>query len=99
MAASGQDRHPYEPEIQVGVHNSEKSVIIEISDNGTGMDQKTREQAFEPLFTTRARGTGLGLANVQKIVKEHKGSVRLSSVMGEGTTVKIELPVAETLSD
>jgi len=86
------EEEPYNPEIFVGTREEGGSVVIEIRDNGTGMDPETREHALEPLFTTRARGTGLGLANVDKIVKEHNGNLTLESEPGQGTRVIIFLP-------
>jgi PAS domain S-box-containing protein len=82
----------YEPRIIVKTDRRDDAVIIEITDNGIGMNEETRERAFEPLFTTRARGTGIGLANVSKIVDEHGGKVCLESRPGEGTKVTIALP-------
>jgi signal transduction histidine kinase len=82
----------YHPEIQVATRAGGGGVIMEISDNGIGMDEKTMDRAFEPLFTTRARGTGLGLANVRKIITEHGGSVSVESNPDLGTKVIIILP-------
>jgi signal transduction histidine kinase len=89
---------PYDPEIYIGTRGVEDGVVIEISDNGTGMDSQTLEHALEPLFTTRARGTGLGLANVDKIVKEHSGELNLESEPGRGTRVTVFLPDRERMS-
>ena len=82
----------YQPEIRVAVVSDDDEIVIEIADNGIGMDKKTLERAFEPLFTTRARGTGLGLANVRKIITEHGGTVSIESDPGAGTKVIITLP-------
>jgi PAS domain S-box-containing protein len=82
----------YHPMIRVTATQADGLVAIEVHDNGIGMDEETRRHAFEPLFTTRARGTGLGLANVQKIVAEHNGKVSLVSEPGKGTTVTVLLP-------
>ncbi|RJQ65708.1 MAG: PAS domain S-box protein [Desulfobacteraceae bacterium] len=82
----------YKPRIVVATQTREKDVVIEICDNGIGMSQETLQRAFEPLFTTRARGTGIGLANVKKIVEEHGGNVILESRLGEGTQMTITLP-------
>ena len=82
----------YHPVIRVAATQADAMVAIEVRDNGIGMDEETRRRAFEPLFTTRARGTGLGLANVQKIVAEHNGEVSLVSTPGKGTTVTVLLP-------
>ncbi len=82
----------YHPKICVTARQTGAAVEIEVRDNGIGMDEITREHAFEPLFTTRARGTGIGLANVRKIVSEHNGDVTLASEPDRGTTVIVKLP-------
>ncbi len=66
-----------------------------VKDNGIGMDAETVNQAFEPLFTTRARGTGLGLAIVKKIVEEHEGSVSLDSEPDRGTKATVVIPIRQ----
>jgi PAS domain S-box-containing protein len=81
-----------------------RRVLLQISDNGKGMDEQTRDRIFEPFFTTKFQGRGLGMAAVYGIVKKHGGNVYVDSTLGRGTTVSIYLPgtkasesVAETV--
>ncbi|MEO6031408.1 MAG: PAS domain S-box protein [Burkholderiaceae bacterium] len=71
-------------------------VSISIRDSGAGMSEATRERAFEPFFTTKelGRGTGLGLSTVYGFAKQSRGTVTLSSTLGEGTVVTLYLPAA-----
>ena len=68
-------------------------VMLEISDNGPGMDEMTQARVFEPYFTTKESGTGLGLATVFTIVKQMNGRVILNTTLGCGTTFSIYIPV------
>lgn len=68
------------------------SVEIAVSDNGCGIPEDQHERIFTPFFSTKAQGTGLGLSLVQRIVREHEGLLLLTSKVGVGTTVTIQLP-------
>ena len=70
--------------------------VILIKDNGIGMSQETLARVFEPYYTTKASGTGLGLTMVYKIVKEFSGDIQVESRQGEGSAFIISLPVPQT---
>lgn len=70
--------------------------FIEISDSGCGMTEETAAKIFEPYFTTKADGTGLGMTTVYKIIKEFGGEISVSSKVMEGTVFTVELPVPQT---
>jgi two-component system sensor histidine kinase HydH len=70
-------------------------VGFEVSDNGPGIPPEARARIFTPFFTMRQGGTGLGLALVQRVVQAHQGTVSFKSVLGQGTTFRVELPTAE----
>lgn len=73
-------------------------VVVSVTDPGRGMDEATLERVFEPFFTTRAEGNGLGLALVREVISEHGGAVRIRSTPGAGTRVDIWLPCSESQS-
>jgi signal transduction histidine kinase len=69
--------------------------VIEVSDNGRGIDPQDLANIFSPFFTTSKGGTGLGLPAVRRIARVHGGSVDVKSVVGEGSTFIIRLPITE----
>lgn len=79
--------------ITVSAHHNGRSAIIRIRDTGNGMDEQEIQKAFSPLYTTKPKGTGLGLNVSRRLVGEHGGSLVLQSHKGEGTTAIITLPV------
>lgn len=74
--------------------DSQKAVIAEVIDNGTGIPEDLRGMVFQPFFTTKepGEGTGLGLSVASKIVEEHKGRIELESQEGEGSVFRVILP-------
>jgi len=69
-------------------------VLLEVADNGCGMTEEVRNRAFEPFFSTKFTGRGLGLSAVLGIVRGHRGAISLESTAGSGTVVRIILPEA-----
>ncbi|AWB69016.1 PAS domain-containing sensor histidine kinase [Saccharobesus litoralis] len=74
--------------------NDPDKVCIKLSDNGPGMNKEQQRQAFEPFYTTRPQGTGLGLAVVRSVIEQHKGQVELQSELGQGVCFSLNLPIA-----
>lgn len=70
----------------------QKQIEIEISDNGCGMDESNLQNIFNLYFTTKAKGTGIGLSIVQRIIYEHHGTINVESIKDKGTSFKIVLP-------
>ena len=70
-----------------------KVVLVEITDNGLGIDEKDLSKIFDPFFTSKEQGTGLGLSVVYGIISSHHGTIQVKSKAGEGTTILIKLPV------
>ena len=76
----------------------QRSLAIEVADDGPGMDARTLEQAEEAFFTTKAQGSGLGLAFVSRVAEAHGGEMKIESALGRGTTVRLTLPSGGRLS-
>src|SRR5215813_1860855 len=81
--------------VQPDDEESGEEVVIEVSDNGRGIDAQDLTNIFSPFFTTSKGGTGLGLPAVRRIARVHGGSVDVKSVVGEGSTFTIRLPIIE----
>ena len=83
--------------LRVSTFTENDSVRIKVEDTGAGIPEEDLEHLFEPFFTRKSRGTGLGLANVKRILEEHGGTVKIDSTPDEGTMVSMWLPVSASV--
>ena len=79
--------------IIISTGSKDKQVWFSIQDDGKGMSPEVQEKIFHPFFTTKEKGTGLGLAVIHKIITDHNGTVDLETTPGEGSTFTIRLPL------
>jgi signal transduction histidine kinase len=80
--------------LQLQTMTRENKCVVTITDNGGGLDEESMSKVFEPYFTSKTKGTGLGLTNTQNIILNHNGHISLESKKGEGTTFTIQLDFA-----
>ncbi|MBN2280492.1 MAG: GHKL domain-containing protein [Candidatus Marinimicrobia bacterium] len=80
--------------IEINLTGKEAFAVITISDDGTGIEKENLDKIFEPYFTTKRKGTGLGLALVRQIVENHQGGISVESEVGKGTLFQIKLPLS-----
>ena len=93
VANSRQAKHDdRENIINLDVEQRQKRVLITVHDNGTGIPEELYDRIFEPNFTSKTSGTGLGLTMVRKMVEDYKGEISVKSELGKGSTFTISLP-------
>jgi signal transduction histidine kinase len=80
------------PKIIVNVTSEGSMVIIRVQDNGVGISDENKSKVFEPKFTTKTSGMGLGLAMVKNIVETYNGTITFISEKGKGTTFTVTFP-------
>ncbi|QWR76487.1 sensor histidine kinase [Candidatus Magnetomonas plexicatena] len=85
--------------LKVNIATTDHEAIVKVSDTGKGMDPDDVERVFEPFFTKKGKGTGLGLFITYNIVKNYKGDITIESAPGTGTTFTITLPLRNTSED
>ena len=90
QGAAGQMKHA------AGNH---RWICVQLADTGVGMSEEVRASLFKPYFTTKDKGTGLGMAIVERIVREHDGQIDVQSEPGEGTRITVSLPEQRVRSD
>ena len=95
LAANAVEAMPGGGQLMIELASDDQQVVLRVIDSGSGMSAATREHIFEPLFTTKKTGNGIGLAVVHQIVTAHGGDIKVESEIGEGTTFTITLPKGE----
>jgi nitrogen-specific signal transduction histidine kinase/CheY-like chemotaxis protein len=85
--------------VPVELNPDKNYVYIRISDNGPGIDKKNQKKIFDPFYTTKTAGTGLGLTSTYSIIKKHKGHIQVISSHGEGASFEIYLPASENIPE
>ncbi len=83
-----------DPEIKVTVSHDEKNLFLKVADNGSGIHEDHQGKIFEPKFTTKNSGMGLGLAMVKQIVENFNGTITMTTQYGEGTEFVVQLPLS-----
>ena len=79
--------------IYIEIKKQESNALIAISDTGCGINPANLSKIFSPFFTTKARGTGLGLAEVHKVIQTHAGEITVNSKLGEGSCFRVKIPL------
>jgi CheY-like chemotaxis protein len=92
LIKNGREAMPNGGKVTLSWHGDYKTANITIKDQGVGMSQETLTHIFEPFFSTKKQGTGLGLAMVRGIMSQHTGTVEIRSELGVGTTVSLVWP-------
>ena len=95
LLLNAQDAMPKGGTLTLATRNSRgREVVVKISDTGVGIPKEMLSQIFEPFYTTKnaGSGVGLGLSVVQGIVRDHQGAIKVGSVVGRGASFTIRLP-------
>ena len=82
--------------VSIGSNRIDQSLRLQITDTGPGIDEEKAKKIFEPFYTTKTHGLGLGMPYAKKIIEQHGGTISLNSRPGEGATVSVVLPAAQT---
>ena len=81
-----------DPRVVVRVFSQDESIVIEVEDNGKGIEKEVEELIFEPKFTTKSSGMGLGLPIIKNIIEAYNGTLSFRSQEGKGTIFTVTLP-------
>jgi signal transduction histidine kinase len=94
LLTNAYDAMPDGGQVTLSARTTREDIEIAVADTGVGMDDETRAQVFDPFFSLKVKGTGLGLAVSKRIVEAHAGSLTMTSQQGHGCTATIRLPHA-----
>jgi signal transduction histidine kinase len=81
--------------VEISYEQKDNDVVIEVKDNGSGFPEEVQEKLFVPYFTTKSSGTGLGLSMTRSMVEHSNGTIRFTTVMGEGSSFYVSLPLVQ----
>src|SRR5690606_31333250 len=81
--------------VEVIVYRENSEVKIEVVDNGKGISEENKDRIFEPKFTTKTSGMGLGLAIIKNIIENYNGTITFESQVNKGTTFYVSFPITE----
>jgi len=84
-------------DIRATMHESNGTAMcaLTFADTGGGIPEEERAKIFQPYFTTKKDGTGLGLSIVNRVIEDHRGTIRVESTVGAGTTMTVLLPLSD----
>ena len=82
-------------ELMIATEADRRGVRLHLTDTGTGIAREDLDRIFQPYYSTRAGGTGLGLPTVKRIVTEHRGTLEVQSEVGRGTRFTLHLPATD----
>jgi signal transduction histidine kinase len=85
--------------LSINLDQTDETLRLEIADTGPGIGKEEAKNIFEPFYTTKAQGLGLGMPYAKKIIEQHGGTVSLNTRIGEGTTICISLPVGQEVDN
>ena len=95
LVKNGLEAMPAGGSLVVSTRREDGQALLWVTDSGKGMTEEQRKRLFVPFFTTKQRGTGLGLPLAQRILNEHGAQLECGSVLGKGTTFTIHFPLEE----